>query len=78
MLKANEGGFIDLWTDRNVADASRCLKPLRDHQSDQIRLGLSGLSGAFVILACGYCFSVFLFVFELILKCQSNLSTYVV
>ena len=69
MLRANEGGLIDLWTDRNIPDGSRCLKPLRSHKSDKIRLGLGGLSGAFVVLAFGCSLSVFVFILELVFNC---------
>ena len=67
MLKAHEGGFVDLWFKQNVVDASRCLNPLRD-SSSKPRLTLSGLSGAFVVLASGLFFSVFIFCAELILS----------
>lgn len=72
MLQAHGGGFVNLWFDRNVADASRCLNPLRSQSSAKIRLALSGLSGAFVVLALGYCLSLFVFVSENIykLRCQ--------
>ena len=64
MMKAHEGGFVDLWYDHILADSSRCTKPLRNRSSDKIRLGLGGLSGAFVVLAFGYTLSVLVFLGE--------------
>ena len=68
MLKAHEGGFIQYWTDGNVADASRCLSSLgrNQRQSDRVRLALGGLSGAFVVLAFGYGLSTVAFFSEMI------------
>ena len=66
MLRAHEGGFIDLWYDRNVADASRCLNPLRKHSTDKIRLKLGALSGAFIVLAFGLSLSVLVILLEII------------
>ena len=68
MMKAHEGGFINLWYDRNVADASRCLNPVRHQDDDKIRLTLSGLSGAFVVLAIGYGISLFILLCEVVYK----------
>ena len=77
MLKAHEGGFVNLWFDRNVADASRCLNTIRKRESDRIRLTLSGLSGAFVVLTFGYCLSLFVFLVEMIYKlhCKQRIHT---
>lgn len=69
MLKAHEAGFVDLWFSRNVADASRCLNPLRDVSSEKPRLTLGGLSGAFVVLAFGFALSTLSFCVELFLNC---------
>ena len=68
MLKAHEGGFIGLWSARNMADASRCLNPVRKHASEKISLKLGGLSGAFVVLIFGYGLSLLLFFGEVGLK----------
>lgn len=68
ILKAHEGGFISLWFDQYSVDASQCLNPLRKHKSDRIRLTIGGLSGAFVVLAFGYCLSAFAFISEIIYK----------
>ena len=68
MLKAHEGGFIVLWYDRVLSDATRCLNVPRKHESERIRLGLGGLSGAFVVLGFGYGLSLFFFVAEVICK----------
>lgn len=68
IMKAHEGGFVELWADRNVVDASRCLNPPRNRGDDNIRLTLGGLSGAFLVLAFGYCLSVIVFLTELLHK----------
>ena len=69
IMRAREGGFVEFWTDHNVADPSRCLIAPRKHDdSDRIRLTLSGLSGAFVVLAFGYSLSILIFLGEVIQK----------
>lgn len=72
MLKAHEGGFINLWYDRNVPDASQCLSALRNPADTNIRLTVGGLSGAFVLLAFGYSLSLFILVCEIIFKICFN------
>ena len=72
-MKAHEGGFVNFWYDRNMADPSRCLNPVRKRDSDKIRLGLGGLSGAFVVFAFGCSLSLLVFLLEKIFKdCYSH------
>ena len=68
MMKAHEGGFINLWTKRYVADASRCLNNINKEKNDIISLTIDGLSGAFVVIAFGFGLSILVLVFEVTFK----------
>ena len=65
-----EAGLLSIWQQGASSEATYCVRKIQQEMNDQIRKGdkkrlsMNDLSGAFVILACGYLIDIVAFIFE--------------